>query len=357
MKREDKWNMRMACLMATTMFVSVIGIVWCSPSGPGTTGDAAGDHDGEIGDASDADADSDTDVDTDADGDTDVDGDANPDDSPCDPGVEFPAPEACNGRDDDCDGAADEDMRPRGPCTTECGSGEDTCIDGAWVCVVTDPAMEECNNLDDDCDGETDEGLRRSSGGEFDCRYEECRAGTWVTVIESTGEEVCNGIDDDCDGAIDEGLGTRPCFDPCGVGLRRCIDGEWVCDVALPRPESCDNRDNDCDDEIDEDLVRECPCGMGEEWCDHGSWVGTCLLCTPGAERWCDEPSYCSWGIQRCTDDGRWGTCYETTERPAGCDGDLYDTACCVEAGECCQDYAHGTDASVGNCEDECPAG
>ncbi|MFH1438207.1 MAG: hypothetical protein ABIJ56_21040 [Pseudomonadota bacterium] len=69
--------------------------------------------------------------------------------------------ETCNGRDDDCDDACDEDFECCASlgrsCTTECGStGLQHCSSScAWGDCV--PPGEICNGLDDDCDGYVDE--------------------------------------------------------------------------------------------------------------------------------------------------------------------------------------------------------
>jgi triacylglycerol lipase len=88
-----------------------------------------------------------------------------------------PPGERCNGRDDDGDGATDEDWPELGgPCD---GDDEDLCPNGTWrcradgagvECVELVSAVEVCNGRDDDCDGETDEGLQDPDGdGVFDC--------------------------------------------------------------------------------------------------------------------------------------------------------------------------------------------
>jgi hypothetical protein len=81
----------------------------------------------------------------------------------CAPGA--PAAERCNGVDDDCDGAVDEDA----PGTT-CGVGQcqrsARCVGGMLeACVPGAPTVEACNGMDDDCDGTVDEGLRAEVAG------------------------------------------------------------------------------------------------------------------------------------------------------------------------------------------------
>jgi hypothetical protein len=130
--------------------------------------------------------------------------------------------ETCNGLDDDCDGAVDEDFDCTAgeevACTTVCGST------GVGLCTMScslppadrcTPATEVCNGRDDDCDGQCDE--------DFDC----CRgeSGACTTTCGSTGSglcssvctyllctppaETCNGADDDCDGSPDESTDCR----------------------------------------------------------------------------------------------------------------------------------------------------
>jgi hypothetical protein len=80
--------------------------------------------------------------------------------------------------------------------------------------------------------------------------------------------------------------------------------------------------------------------------------------CIPGTTRYCDEPTYCRWGIQVCNKDQFWGVCTETTARPPGCSSNLYDQTCCVNAGACCEDLktnlvdpnGHQIHPSLGQC-------
>ena len=147
----------------------------------------------------------------------------------CDP-LEGATVETCNRQDDDCDGETDE-----GFASTNCGLGvcEHTvpeCLDGVPQACEPLPVTttETCNGLDDDCDGATDEegaggcttffldadqdtyGLATDSkclcgpSGE----YVATRAGDCLDSDESVHEgapEVCNGKDDNCDGRTDEG--------------------------------------------------------------------------------------------------------------------------------------------------------
>ena len=91
--------------------------------------------------------------------------------------AEYESPEvSCDGKDNDCDGATDEELTPKeadGSCTAlgVCASGVMmTCADGGWNCdytgVVDWESVEvSCDNQDNDCDGETDEGWTCQGGG------------------------------------------------------------------------------------------------------------------------------------------------------------------------------------------------
>lgn len=85
-----------------------------------------------------------------------------------DPDVHPLAGEICNGRDDDCDGVADEledvaalcfDAPAQTLLHPPCRAGVVTCQDGHAACTGQIlPAAEVCNGRDDDCDGTMDEG-------------------------------------------------------------------------------------------------------------------------------------------------------------------------------------------------------
>jgi hypothetical protein len=74
-----------------------------------------------------------------------------------------PSPETCNDVDDDCDASVDEDdPGGGGSCDTGvpgvCAAGTEHCVDGGIVCEgESSPSTEVCNGLDDDCDGADDD--------------------------------------------------------------------------------------------------------------------------------------------------------------------------------------------------------
>ncbi|MCA9603951.1 MAG: hypothetical protein KC619_00020, partial [Myxococcales bacterium] len=139
---------------------------------------------------------------------------------------QMPTAEVCNYIDDDCDGTADEDFPTIGDV---CETGVGACFAfGAIRCaadgsgpecsaVAGAPGTEACNNRDDDCDGMSDEDFPSVGGGcaagvgaceRFGTVV--CRADEAATECSATpgapGTETCNYVDDDCNGTVDDGF-------------------------------------------------------------------------------------------------------------------------------------------------------
>jgi hypothetical protein len=226
-----------------------------------------------------------------------------------------PAPEICNGLDDDCDGEVDEEA-------SECtdffldtdgdgyGQGLPACAcespGPGWVAAggdcnelvtgINPGAAENCNGLDDDCDGEVDEEgavncviqYRDDDLDEYGLELDSkclCQGSAgWSTEfgdcndfdlnVNPSVEEVCNTVDDDCDGAIDE-VGAEGCSpywldqDGDAYGLEdkvKCLcgpTGAYIgsapgdCDdldagVHPGVTELCNGTDDNCNGETDE---------------------------------------------------------------------------------------------------------
>ncbi len=217
----------------------------------------------------------------------------------------IPAPEECNGIDDNCNEEVDEDLGKTGCGVGVCAHTVDNCVDGSPVeCDPLEGAGTElCNGTDDNCDGATDEGYQDTDeDGVADCLTEDddgdgipdgldncpsiANEDQEDFDLDTVGDacdpdddndqvadeedcepfnvgvhpgapELCNGIDDNCDGEQDEGMGETSCgLGECEHTVDNCEDGELaICNpFEGSEPETCDGLDNDCDGDIDENL-------------------------------------------------------------------------------------------------------
>ena len=273
--------------------------------------------------------------------------------------------EGCNGVDDDCDGAADEEVTgqpcplDRGVCVgarTRCEAGAFTACDGATYGETFEARETLCDGLDNDCDGVADRDCPCTNGESRECGGGQgaCRPGTQTCEVNMWGPclgevppqlEVCNGADDDCDGAVDNDLPRPPCPRQLGVcaGARSTCgaNGAEVMCGAVEYGEvwrevegagDCDGLDNDCDGDTDEGCT-----------------------CLDGAEQACGlDQGVCQPGTQLCAE-GQWGECRGSVNAASEtCDG--RDEDCDGRSDESLEQAAPPCPLQAGVCAGAVPA-
>lgn len=172
--------------------------------------------------------------------------------------------EVCDAQDNNCDGAVDEGLTfdDDNDGHTSIGSCEGSADD----CDDADPDnypgnAEVCDGRDNDCDGTADNGLTFDNDGDGHSQPGSCE-GSQDDCDDNDpnnfpgNAEVCDSRDNDCDTLIDEGL----TFDNDGDGhtsIGSCEGSRDDCDDNDPNnypgnAEVCDRRDNDCNGQVDE---------------------------------------------------------------------------------------------------------
>lgn len=163
------------------------------------------------------------------------------------PSIHPNSSEACNGKDDDCDGQVDEDL-PEAVCGIgRCRLRQPSCVGGELqACVPGSSLEEQCNSLDDDCDGSVDELLVLETCGQGLClQTETCDDGVLNECLPlDATEETCDRVDNDCDGRVDEGFGAnmnQTDYEALSVLMPGCTGFGWGglagsdCDTAFHR--------------------------------------------------------------------------------------------------------------------------
>jgi N-acetylmuramoyl-L-alanine amidase len=226
------------------------------------------------------------------------------------------AKEACNGKDDNCNAATDEqdaigcskwytdqDKDGFGGPASACfcpGLAQEPYVNktpGDCDDLRNDvypKALEKCDTFDNDCDAQTDEGYQLGgactagagnclTNGKMVCNDQ--GNGTMCDAKPGSGQvESCNGIDDNCNQQIDEGCDDDfdgYCDKNMGyAGSPKCAKGGGDCNdmdsnVHPNGNETCNGQDDDCNGQVD-GMTKACStsCSQGIETCLNGSYQG-----------------------------------------------------------------------------------
>ncbi len=204
--------------------------------------------------------------------------------------------ETCNGKDDDCDGEVDDapvdEGASCGNSVGACRAGVMKCDGGALVCAAAVlPTVEACNGRDDDCDGVTDGSIPNPASPVVCTVDANCINGT-KCMVRAAGGKVCATPPPEAVGACAVPT-SNPANSPCRAGTLACNAGVVACVGAIgPQgPDTC-GQDTNCDGILsnDPDLQTDIHnCGACGNDCTtlYPNAVTSCVAgtCTPSSCR------------------------------------------------------------------------
>jgi len=257
----------------------------------------------------------------------------------CDPALGWtgctarvPVPEVCDGVDSDCNGLIDDGIVTGEPCERDNEHG--TCEGvtfcagaGGIQCTAPVPAPEVCNGRDDDCNGVIDDGFAVDVGGtlKYSLSADHCGACGRVCPAVAHGEVFCDGAPAfpecrvaSCDEGFYVHLGVTCLPVPSGTSCAPCeADQDCVApgDVCVDEGEAGSFCAWDCGaGSVHHNAAAPCTGELGAQGCcpagttceDGGEGrrlcrpvSGTCLCVEDGA-------------VTSCSRDNAWGTCFGT---------------------------------------------
>ncbi|MFT3708381.1 MAG: hypothetical protein QM817_12075 [Archangium sp.] len=167
------------------------------------------------------------------------------------------APKQCVPTTNDCE-CTNRSAGQTRPCSIANDAG--TCVgiavcappSGYSSCNARTPVVEACNGLDDDCNGANDDSIPDIACGVGAClrTVTACVAGVVQTCTPGLpSAETCNGIDDDCNGITDDPAFTATDPANCGTcsfvcSLPHAVEG---CAASVCTVDRCDTGYANCD--------------------------------------------------------------------------------------------------------------
>ena len=255
----------------------------------------------------------------------------------CDPGVGWtdctakePTKEECDGKDNNCNGQIDDGLPPSQQCfnknTFGVCQGQAICYGASgWVCLAPEPAAEACDFKDNDCDGGTDEDYKDGSGKYTTMQHCGSCNNTCGDVIDHSAIEVCDAsktIPQCIVEACDEGyiklndfqclevpdVQCEPCSSDANCFGSKCqtVDQGNYCLLECSEEDECDDGYS---------------CVEGTCWPTNGTC--DCHAGTEGAKRTCLAPNDIGtcYGFETCVPLTGWSDCDAPDPALEVCDG------------------------------------